>query len=205
MYMRMGTKAKAVAKYWVDKFSKGVLERDELESQSYMTFLICQDKWDKGRGAFTTFYSSCLKNKFFSMLKERKKHLQELGRMIDPDMNETKDNPDREDEYTKIYERLKTPEWVTEEAMLWDELIQDVERRLSGLALEVFRVMVNRPVELINLSRTGNVTWTSLGKYFSVSRNVIKKLDYSIRRAVLLALDASPRKIRQILGKKEDW
>jgi len=190
MFMRMGIEAQKVRKYWVDRFESSILERDDLLQQGYIVFLHCQSYWNPKKSKFSTFYSWCLRNAFKNMYKKRSREVGELDNGV---------------LQKYIENELKTTSWMTEEQLLWDDLITEVERRLSGMSLEVFRVIIERPLELVNITRSGNVTWTSLGKYFKVSRNVIKKLDYQIRRAVLLALDVSPKKIRDILGAKKDW
>lgn len=206
MFMRMGTVPKRVAKYWVDQYNGTLLDRDTLEQEAYIVYLTCQDKWDPQRGKFSTFFSMCLQNRFRNLKKKRKREFDALYVDISGGSWDNYNNDkDTTGILSEIQENLKTEGWITDEQLMWDELIVKVESHLSGMALQVFRVLIEHPLELVNLSTTGNVTWTSVGKYFKVSRNVIKSLDYKIRRAVLLAIDTSPRHIHEILGRQDDW
>lgn len=196
MYMRMGTKAKQAAKYWVDKFSPadGILDREDLDQEAYLVFIHCQSNHDPSRSSFITFYSRCLRNHFVDLYRYRAKLLDREQLTLDVTL-EYHDESYNGEVVMTVLDLLPSRSWTLEEDMRWRELISEVEGHLSGLALKVFQVIMDSPLELLKLTKTGRITRTALRKYFGVKIAVIDASKSTMCRAVLLALGEKPKEI----------
>ncbi len=185
---RMSPEIRKVSRYWVSRFSKGrILDRADLLQESYLIYRECLKGHNRKKGKFTTYYAKSLKNHFLILFAREARDKNQLRQ--DGAFTCFGEFPLPDDDYGTLIEYIECQWWNAEEKLTWEQLLQHSREQLSGLPLAVFDVMVERPEDLYQFAPSNNITPTALGKYFGVSRNVIKGLDYTIRHAVLSAVE----------------
>lgn len=191
----MNEKERKVRDYWVGRFSSHLLEKKDLFQEAWIVYLRCQRGFDSEKSSFHTYYANCLRNHFINLYNKRVKNLQFVGLTLDDPLEDG----------GCVVDNQPSDRWSPEEKVVWDSLLGYVRGRLSGLAKQVFEAKVLSNLEMLPFCRKGTLkemTNTDLGKYLGVNRNEVKKCDFAIMRAVLLALDYS---MEDIYEGAEKW
>ena len=191
MGAQMNRTVRKVADYWINKFSKSsTLDKADLIQESYLMYRKCLDSYDdaKGRSKFHVYYGACLRNHFINLAFSEARQFSHLR---DDEGEFTCDGrfSPVDSDHIQLVEYIECQWWSAEEKLVWEQLLEHSRSRLSGLALQVFDIMVEPPASFHKFAPTNNITRTALGKSLGVSRTIIKSLDHAIKRAALSSLE----------------
>lgn len=178
----MEVKALEVRDYHVRKFVSYMLERQDLEQEAYLVYIKSCETFKEGKGTkFVTWYSRLLNNHFVSLYRKERRWFDR--RFISSEENEN-----------DVIESARDNSWTPEQVMVWNELVTEIEGRLSGLPLELFQARLDVPVEIVRR----NITLTAYAQYFKVSRKDIREAMRIIQKSVLIALGKRSNEIQKL-------
>ena len=176
--------------YWVESYARHYfLDKDDLRQEGFFVFIKAKDSFKEGKGRrFDSWYTLLLKNRFDDLYRK------EMIRKRDVVSNEAKND---ENEEVVIFDLIASKNWTPEQQYIWNELLREVEGRLKGLSLEVFRQKMSPTLEMHKKSRAGKMSFTDFCKFFDVKREDISLAYRNIQRSVLIALGERPSVIKE--------
>ena len=198
----MPTKIDAIAKGIVNKFLN-IGDSDDLLQDAYLIYRKCLNRYDRSKKTkFSTYFSICLKNHFIDM-----RRVQEDSLTLDQPVSYIEDSIEH---LTTVIDNVSDGKWSPEEYLLWDSIVTKAESYLSGIALEVFRLKLSAPSDLVLIKDGKEITLNEAivrgygrrkNKKYIITRKDMKEIDLKLRKAVLLALDYTPEEVLDFLYK----
>lgn len=183
-----------IAKSLVNEFLN-IGDREDLLQEAYLVYRKCIRKYDSSMGTkFSTYFRRCLRNRLIDIGRIKGEDL-----TLDLPLSYTEDGIEH---LTTVIDNVANDKWSPEEYLLWEDIVTKAESYLSGIALQVFRLKLSAPNNLVLIKDGKDITLNeAIVRGYGITRKRMELIDRKVRRAVLLALDYTPDEVLEFLQK----